>query len=130
MASGGNRIAIGWTLAAVCWIMALMMLAMPMDSGSGYDSDGDGVDDDCDLYPFDPSRTDDTGLCGDNVSGMIGSTACCCLSGFLCLLIVDSGRKAKEAAASQIIFVAQQPAQQVGYSGWNDHRRQRLPRLQ
>lgn len=102
----------GWALAGVCWLLALAMLAMPMDY-EGVDSDGDGVEDDCDYYPYDARYADDTGMCDGDASGIIGSSGCCCLSGFLCLLIVDSGRKAKAAAASQIIYVQQQPAQQV-----------------
>ena len=50
MASGGNRIAIGWTLATICWLFAVMMLVMPMDY-EGVDSDGDGVEDAV-LYPW------------------------------------------------------------------------------
>tara|TARA_B100000029_G_scaffold266054_1_gene262074 strand:- start:179 stop:805 length:627 start_codon:yes stop_codon:yes gene_type:complete len=106
----------GWALAGVCWLLAVMMLAMPVDY-EGVDSDGDGVDDDCDLYPFDPDRTDDTGLCYSSEESerysMISSSLCCCLSGFLCLLIVNSGRKARDAAQTQVIYIPQQPVQQV-----------------
>ena len=104
----------GWALAGVCWLLALMMLFIPMDTEDGYDSDGDGVGDDCDKYPFDSSNDETWSSCdSDNVSGMIGSSTCCCLSGFLCLLIVDSGRKAKKAAQTQVIYIPQQPVQQV-----------------
>ncbi len=106
----------GWALAGVCWLLAVMMLVMPVDY-EGVDSDGDGVDDDCDLYPFDPDRTDDTGLCYSSEESerysMISSSLCCCLSGFLCLLIVNSGRKARDAAQTQVIYIPQQPVQQV-----------------
>lgn len=104
----------GWALAGVCWLLALGMLFTPMDTEDGYDSDGDGVGDDCDKYPFDPSNDETWSSCdGDNVSGIFGPTACCCLSGFLCLLIVDSGRKARDAAQNQVIYIPQQPVQQV-----------------
>ena len=29
MAAGSNRIAVGWTLAVICWILAIAMLTMP-----------------------------------------------------------------------------------------------------
>jgi hypothetical protein len=105
----------GWALAGVCWLLAVMMFVMPVDY-EGVDSDGDGVDDDCDLYPFDPSRTDDTGLCyssEESANSEIGPGLCCCLSGFLCLLIVNSGKKARNAAQTQVIYIPQQPVQQV-----------------
>ena len=113
MTAGSNRITIGWILAGVCWLMAVMMLFIPADVGGGTDSDGDGVDDDCDMYPYDSRYSDDNGLCEDTMAGKISSIGCCCLSGFLCLLIVDSGRKARNAAQTQVIYIPQQPVQQV-----------------
>ena len=54
MAAGGNRIAIGWTLATVCWIFAILMYSLPTDASVGYDYDMDGIDDGCDDDPNDP----------------------------------------------------------------------------
>tara|TARA_X000001036_G_scaffold373019_1_gene360731 strand:+ start:5982 stop:6614 length:633 start_codon:yes stop_codon:yes gene_type:complete len=111
MAVGSNRIAVGWTLAVICWIFAIAMLIVPTDSGNGIDSDGDGVDDNCDEDPFDDFWSDNT--C-DDTAGAIGGFGCCCLVGFAFLGLVDSGKKARTAAQTQVIYIPQQqPVQQV-----------------
>ena len=111
MAVGSNRIAIGWTLAIICWIFAVSLFFVPSsESGNGIDSDGDGVDDNCDEDPYDDFWSDD--LC-DDTAGQIGGFGCCCLVGFAFLGLVDSGKKARLAAQTQVIYVPHQPVQQV-----------------
>ena len=110
MAVGSNRIAVGWTLAVICWLFAIAMLTMPTESGNGFDTDGDGVDDNCDEDPFDEFWSDNT--CDDS-AGKIGGFGCCCLVGFAFLGLVDSGKKARIAAQTQVIYIPQQPVQQV-----------------
>ena len=113
MTAGSNRIAIGWTLAAICWFFAVAMLMMPdvAEEGNGIDSDGDGVDDNCDEDPYDSFWSDDR--CETSPSAKFVSAGCCCFVGFGFLSIVDSGKKARDAAQTQVIYVPQQPAQQV-----------------
>ena len=110
MAAGSNRIAMGWILAIICWLIALSMLAVPAEVGNGIDSDGDGVDDNCDDFPNDSFFDSDS--CSGN-SGKYGSMGCCCLAGFMFLTLVDSGKKARMAAQSQVVFMTQQPVQNV-----------------
>ncbi len=104
MAAGSNRIAFGWVLAILCWLMSVLVLAVPTeDTSIGRDSDGDGVDDGCDEDPND--WFNDYDYCDD--SGAMGAGGCCCLSGFLSLLIVQSGKDAKKKAATQVFYIAQ-----------------------
>jgi len=110
VAVGSNRIAVGWALAVICWLFAIAMLTMPTESGNGFDTDGDGVDDNCDEDPFDDFWSDNT--CDDS-AGKIGGFGCCCLVGFAFLGLVDSGKKARNAAQTQVIYIPQQPVQQV-----------------
>ena len=112
MAAGGNRIAIGWTLAAVCWIFAILMYTLPTDASVGYDDDFDGIDDGCDDDPNDPRIGDTDGVCESTDAG---AGACCCVFGFLSLLVVESGRSAKKKAQTQVYYIPQvrQPAPQV-----------------
>ena len=113
MAAGSNRIAIGWTLAAICWFFAILMIFMPEieEVGNGIDSDGDGVDDNCDEDPYDSFWSDDR--CETSPSAKFVSAGCCCFVGMGFLAIVDSGKKARNAAQNQVIYIPQQPVQQV-----------------
>ena len=113
MAAGSNRIAIGWTLAAICWFFAILMIFMPEieEVGNGIDSDGDGVDDNCDEDPYDSFWSDDR--CETSPSAKFVSAGCCCFVGMGFLAIVDSGKKARNAAQTQVIYIPQQPVQQV-----------------
>ncbi|DAC26861.1 MAG TPA: hypothetical protein HA330_02145 [Candidatus Thalassarchaeaceae archaeon] len=81
---GGNRIAVGWTLSLICWIFAILVLVVPPSD----DTDGSltSTTGDTDAFPNEPSR-EETEL-----------AACCCVSGFLPLLMVSSGRSAKKRA--------------------------------
>jgi len=114
VAVGSNRIAIGWTLAVICWIFAIAMLTITpaTESGNGIDTDGDGVDDNCDDLPFNEFSSDNT--C-DDASSATELMACGCWSliGFAFLGLVDSGKKARKAAQTQVIYIPQQPVQQV-----------------
>lgn len=114
MAVGSNRIAIGWTLAVICWIFAIAMLTITpaTESGNGIDTDGDGVDDNCDDLPFNEFSSDNT--C-DDASSATELMACGCWSliGFAFLGLVDSGKKARKAAQTRVIYIPQQPVQQV-----------------
>ena len=114
MAVGSNRIAIGWTLAVICWIFAIAMLTITpaTESGNGIDTDGDGVDDNCDEYPTNEFWSDNA--C-DDASSAAELVACGCWSliGFAFLGLVDSGKKARKAAQTRVIYIPQQPVQQV-----------------
>ena len=108
MAAGSNRITFGWILVIIFWLISVLMFTVPTeDTSIGRDSDGDGVDDGCDEDPDD--WFNDYDYC-DN-SSSIEAGGCCCLSGFLCLLIVQSGKDAKNKAATQVFYIAQTPQQ-------------------
>ena len=47
------------------------------------------------------------------MTGKIGGFGCCCLFGFVSLALVDSGKKARLASQTQVIYIPQQPVQQV-----------------
>jgi hypothetical protein len=112
MVAGGNRIAVGWTLAGVCWLFAVLLMTVPTGDypGEGEDMDADGIDDWCDMDPFDPGNRGDDGSCDESTD--YGAGACCCVIGFISLLIVQSGKDAKKRAQTQVLFV-QQPTPQV-----------------
>ncbi len=112
MAAGGNRISVGWTLAGVCWVLAILLMTVPTGEypGEGEDMDSDGVDDWCDDDPFDPSNLGDDGSCDESVD--YGAGGCCCVFGFLSLFIVQSGKDAQKRSQAQLLFV-QQPTPQV-----------------
>lgn len=79
---GGNRIAVGWTLSLICWIFAILVLVVPPS-----DNTVEPLVDAGDTNEIrEPSR-EETEL-----------AACCCVSGFLPLLMVSSGRSAKKRA--------------------------------
>lgn len=106
MAAGSNRITFGWILVVIFWLMSVLMFTVPTeDTSIGRDSDGDGVDDGCDEDPMD--SWEDYDYCDD--SGSIGAGGCCCVSGFLSLLIVQSGKDAKKKAETQVFYIAQTP---------------------
>ncbi|MEE2758519.1 MAG: hypothetical protein VYA86_00895 [Candidatus Thermoplasmatota archaeon] len=113
MAAGSNRMTFGWILVAIFWLMSLLMFVVPTeDTSIGRDSDGDGVDDGCDSDPYD--FWEDYDQCDD--SGAVGAGGCCCISGFVSLLVVQSGKDAKKKSQmQQVIYIpqVQQPAPQV-----------------
>ncbi len=84
---GGNRIAVGWTLSLICWIFAILVLFVPPSD----DTDGSLTSTTGDDEIREPS-SEDTEL-----------FACCCVSGFLPLLLVSSGRGAKKRAQVQFM---------------------------
>ncbi|DAC23115.1 MAG TPA: hypothetical protein HA345_04365 [Candidatus Thalassarchaeaceae archaeon] len=84
---GGNRIAVGWTLSLICWIFAILVLVVPPSD----DIDGSLTSTTGDDEMSEPS-SEDTEL-----------FACCCVSGFLPLLLVSSGRGAKKRAQVQFM---------------------------
>ena len=110
MVAGGNRIAVGWTLAGVCWLLAILMFTWPTDDSVGFDSDFDEVDDGCDDDPMDRSVGDTDGVC-ESTDAEVGS--CCCVFGFLSLLIVESGKGAKRRTQNQVLFVQQSTPQVI-----------------
>ena len=112
MAAGSNRITFGWVLAILFWLISVLMFTVPTeDTSIGRDSDGDGVDDGCDDDPND--WFNDYDYCDDG--GATGAGGCCCISGFLSLLVVQSGKDAKKKAETQVFYIAQtqQPTPQV-----------------
>ncbi|MEE3083344.1 MAG: hypothetical protein VX320_04560 [Candidatus Thermoplasmatota archaeon] len=126
MAAGSNRIWIGWVLAILCWFIAIFGSFQPLEEGNGYDSDGDGIDDNCDSEPFRPNSQDGD-ICDDAV-GHYGTIGCCCLSGFLCLGIAESGRRAKaEAEQTLVVWAPQQPVQQIVQHTTHNYAPQPMP---
>ena len=77
---GGNRIAVGWTLTLICWAFAILVLVELLMSGGG------SVDENGNLVEV------------NNSAGDSQIIACCCVVGFLPLLMVISGRGAKKRA--------------------------------
>ena len=82
---GGNRIAVGWTLTLICWAFAILVLVELLMSGGG------SVDENGNLVEV------------NNSAGDSQIIACCCVVGFLPLLMVISGRGAKKRSQAQFM---------------------------